>query len=100
MASMTRKERAESYLKRILTATNREAESTKILEELNGLIYSSNNEPLSEQDKLLIIEVIEELHTNPLVEKSKSLEQIQIAEASDNSGVLDIIEALRRGVKN
>ena len=95
MASMNRKQRAESYLKRIKGSSNKEQEYKKILDEINGLVWSESQKPLSKEERLAIVDEIENLFNQQTIQKSEGL----VVNASDNSGVIDIIGALKRGVK-
>lgn len=98
MASMTRRQRAEHYLKLLLESRNQQTTFQEILNELNGLVYAKTNEPLSKQDKIAIIEDLETIFQELPQTRNKSWEYS--TNASDNSGVIDIIGALKRGVKD
>ncbi|WP_345888582.1 hypothetical protein [Shewanella algae] len=101
MASMTRNERAKHYLERLISARNTSAELDRILTEINGLIYSSSGKPLTQQDKLLIIEELERLvrDSSYNINESISLEHhIKSTSASDNSDILDVISAMKKKV--
>lgn len=94
MTPMNKKQRAESYLKLIRDSSNKELVYKKILNEINGLVWSETRQPLSKEERLAIIEEIDNLFQQE-IQKSKAL----VTNASDNSGVIDIIGALKRGVK-
>jgi hypothetical protein len=92
MASMNKSQRAAYYLQRIRTAKNPKEEVQKILAEIDTLVWTSTNTPLTKQEKQEIIEELELLIISTIT-KSKP-----ITEASDNSGILDVIHLLKRGV--
>jgi len=101
MASMNRNQRAQHYLERLLSARNTSSEIELILSEIEGLIYSSNSEALSRQDKLLIIEELERLiRESPYsINENAGLEHLQKStSASDNSDILDVISAMKKRV--
>ncbi|MEZ8193185.1 hypothetical protein [Vibrio sp. 1F279] len=98
MASMTRQERAKHYLKRLLNSRNKSLELEAILTELNGLVYTKTNEPLSRQEKLLILEELERLASNDdSILESVGTEHFKV-NASDNSNILDVISAMKKRV--
>lgn len=94
MTPMNKKQRAESYLKLIRDSSNKELEYKKILNEINGLVWAETQQPLSKEERLAIVEEIDNLFQQE-IQKSNVL----VTNASDNSGVIDIIGALKRGVK-
>lgn len=94
MTSMTKNERAAHYLKRIKSAPNPLIEARAILEELNSLIWTSTGQKLSRQEKLEIVKEIESL-AFPTTRRWEPA-----TEASDNSGILDVITMLKKGAKD
>ncbi|MGF1878795.1 hypothetical protein L4D77_26365 [Photobacterium frigidiphilum] len=102
MASMNRNQRAQHYLERLMSARNTSSEIDLILAEIEGLIYSTNNEALSRQDKLLIIEELERLirGSRYSINESIGTENLQKStSASDNSDILDVISAMKKRVR-
>lgn len=96
MASMNSTQRAASYLKRIIESSNKDLEFKRILDDINSLVWTESKRPLSKAEKLAIIEEIERLfHEQPILENKR-----YYTNASDNSGAIDIIGALKRGVKD
>lgn len=93
MASMNRSQRAKYYLEIIRAANNPIVEARKILAEIETLVWESTNKPLTKQEKLEIIAELESL-AFPTLRKSEGL----VTEASDNSGILEVISLLKRGV--
>jgi len=91
---MNKQQRAAHYLARIRETRNSPDEVERILSELNSLVWTESQKPLTKQDKLAIIEEIRS-QAFPL---TKSWEVI--VEASDNSGILDVISALKKGAKD
>jgi len=94
MASMNKSQRAAHYLERIRTAKNPMEEAQRILADLDTLVWTSTNTRLTRQEKLEIVEEFESL-AFPTLRKSE-----RITEASDNSGILDVIQLLKRGVRD
>lgn len=94
MASMNKSQRAAHYLERIRKAKSPLEEAKGILAEIETLVWSNTNQRLTKQEKLEIIEELESL-AFPTLRKSD-----RITEASDNSGILDVISLLKRGVKD
>lgn len=101
MASMNRSERAKHYLERLLTARNVAVELELIVNEINNLVYTKSREPLSKEDKLLIIEELERLvRDSPYrIDENTGVEHFQKSTtASDNSDILDVISAMKKKV--
>lgn len=101
MASMTRSERAVHYFKRLMSARNVRAELDNIFNDIESLVYTSNDQPLTKQEKILIIEELESLvRKSPYnISESASLEQFRNkTSASDNSDILDVISAMKKRV--
>jgi len=107
MASMNNQQRAQQYLERLLKASNPKSELEKILEDLNGLVFNSNKEPIDSATKRAILEELERLAKQKValedinesrnfgyIEKSKGL----VTNASDNSDILDVISAMKKRV--
>lgn len=94
MASMTNSQRAAHYLERIRAAKNPAEEAQSILAEIETLVWTNTNTRLTKQEKLGIIQEVESL-SFPTLQKGA-----RIVEASDNSGILDVIKLLKRGVKD
>ncbi|MEL4241006.1 hypothetical protein [Shewanella xiamenensis] len=101
MASMSRSERAAHYFKRLMSARNVRAELDDIFNEIESLVYTSNNQPLTKQEKILIIEELESLvRKSPYnISESAGLEQFRNkTSASDNSDILDVISAMKKKI--
>jgi hypothetical protein len=94
MASMNKSQRAAHYLDLLRKTKNPIEEAKGILAEIETLVWSNTNQRLTKQEKLEIIEELESL-AFPTLRKSE-----RIVEASDNSGILDVISLLKRGVKD
>jgi len=104
MASMTREERVQHYVERIVKASDKKAELERILSEINGLIYSESKKPLALADKLKIIEELEKLiKISPAFESLDSTRDYSYTKkspsASDNSDILDVISAMKKRIK-
>ena len=95
MASMSRHERALSYAKRLKAASDYSEEAKKILNEINGLVWSKDSKSLSLTEKQAILDEIKKIIE--LGEKTDSGKII--VEAADNSGILDVIDMLKNNVK-
>lgn len=81
-------ELSESYAKKMVAATSKEAAAKEILSEVQGLVYKSTQTPLSQEDKKEIIEKIrEKIQEAPL--------RIAIKEA-DNAAYLELISRMLR----
>ncbi|WP_028865287.1 hypothetical protein [Psychromonas aquimarina] len=70
MAAMIAIKQARRNVQRILKVAKKEAEPTAVLNELD-LLVNSNNEPLSKQEKIHLIEDIEKSHAQPPGLKNK-----------------------------
>ena len=100
---MNRKERALHYFERFIYAENKKSELGIILRDLDALVYASSKLPLSNEDKLLILEEFERLikdveisNESSKIIKSLSLEeQRKLITAADNSGILDAIATMK-----
>ena len=101
-------ELAVGYLKRLQNTSDVSAEARRIIAEINGLVYSNTNNELSRADKLRIVEHLESLavlkkKVDSIVlnedfsvrEESENFSQVN---ASDNSGILEVITKLKGGV--
>lgn len=104
---MNRNQRAQHYFERLISASNPKAELQRIFDDLNSLVYSSSQKPISKEEKLLIIKELEELikgSTTRIDEHfglgRESFEHLEKSAptASDNSDVLDLISAMKRKV--
>jgi hypothetical protein len=91
------KELAASYAKRILEATNKQQEGLKVLAEINDLVWTNTQKPLTKEEKQSIVDDIASL-ISPIIRKSEVFDRV-ITEASDNSGILDVISMMKRGAK-
>ena len=94
MASMNNEERARHYFQRLKKAHDQIAEARKIIDEINGLVWSKTQEKLTKQEKLDLIREIEKIISHGEAREDKFL-----LESSDNSNILEVIKALKRGVK-
>ncbi len=93
---MNNKERARNYLERLKNAKDVRAEAQKIANEIEGLVWSKDQKKLTKAEKFQILNELEQL----AVHGEKDSRGYVIVEASDNSGVLDVINALKNGIKN
>lgn len=98
MASMSKQERALYYLNIIHNSANLDDATKEILTSLNSLSFTSTGVPLSKREKNQIIEELEQLLFPPKTKRWTPSNET-ITEASDNSGILDVISALKRGAK-
>lgn len=101
MASMNRQERAQSYYNRLLKSTNLQDEIKKIIDEINTLQWTETKKPLTKGEKLLIVDELKALiESKPAFESmSESSEERGFEiNASDNSGTLDIIDTITKGI--
>lgn len=101
MASMNRQERAQSYYNRLLNATNLQDEIKKIIGEINTLQWTETKKPLTKSEKLLIVDELKALIESKTAFESmteSSEERGFEINASDNSGTLDIIDTITKGI--
>lgn len=105
MSRMTRSQRIASYRKILAESPSLEMAVNEILANLNSLVWIKTRKPFSKEEK---IKLLEEIFEGSDLEKSlpglESFEWIgrstgAINEA-DNSHILDVISALKRGVKD
>ena len=89
MASMNRQERALSYAKRLKEAFDIRAEARKILDEVDRLVWTESNNPLPIDEKIAIIKETRRIFSTGLLREKLGDE---IIKASDNSGVIDVID--------
>ena len=95
MASMNRDERAKQYYDRLRLASNPAVETQRIIEELNGLVWSKNNQPLPRDEKLRIVESLESI----VIANESHTSFSQHRDAADNGNVLELIKAIKGGTK-
>ncbi len=88
MASMTKKERAKYYCKKLCNSPTSET-VTEIANSINGLIYSESKEPVSEKYKLELITLMEENWT----------EFYPILEHAENQAILALISQIKTIIK-
>ncbi len=88
MASMTKKERAKYYCKKLCNSPNSKT-VTEIANSINGLIYSESQEPVSEKYKLELIALMEESWT----------EFHPILEHAENQSILELISQIKATIK-
>lgn len=87
---LSSKERALLYALRLKDANYSKAEAEKIRADLDGLVLTTNNQPLTKEAKLEIL-----TETRSIVKSgAKTPDGKSILEASDNSGTLDIIDSI------
>lgn len=99
--SMTHNQRAQHYFEQLLKSSNPKSELEKIQRDLDNLVFSNTGKPLDPSAKRLILEELERLLKRaPSFEsfdESRNYEYIQKgANASDNSGILDVISAMKK----
>ncbi|MGL5267578.1 MAG: hypothetical protein ACRC9E_15385 [Plesiomonas shigelloides] len=109
MAKMNHHDRVLYYYKRLLHASNKKAEAESIAQEINTLYWTSNNRPLTKDEKLhLISEIARLYHKGTLITESTKPSNERFNDsfsgrphstASDNSGVLDLIAAMKGEIK-
>lgn len=101
-------ELAQGYLALFQESPNKQAAIQQIIERINNVTYTNTGESLSKSDKLQLVEELEKLFTEILNEgvtqkgfgKTASSASHPQIRATDNSGVLDIISAIKKGVGN
>ncbi|PHM60511.1 hypothetical protein Xsto_03942 [Xenorhabdus stockiae] len=107
---MDNKQRALFYTERLLNAVDKKKEAQKIYDEINTLYWVSNNNPLNKEEKLSLIRDIENLirQKKKVVRENfkksrrdglESIEEGRIANASDNSELIDLIAAMKGSLK-
>ncbi len=93
-------ELANGYIDRLVKSSNQVFEFEKILKEINGLIYSSNNQTISNEDKAKIVQlIIESLEKKYSKYPKRIFEQQEIQKAFSNENYLDLIEYIRARTK-
>ena len=99
MASMSMTERAQHFLRILLTERNKPAAIDKIVSELNSLVITGTNQPLSHQEKLNILDELNRLATQ---QKNIVLENFRekgyTTNASNNDDILDVISAMKKRI--
>jgi hypothetical protein len=97
MATRTKEQRASDYLKRLLAAKNKRLELEAILNHLETLITISDGKRLSRSAKLAILEELErQAKRTVALDEHIVLEHFKKSTtASDNSGILDVISAMK-----
>ena len=99
MASMTITERAQHFLRILLTWRNKPAAIDQIVSELNGLVNAGTKQPLSNQEKL---DILDELNRLANQQKNTSLENFHekgyVTNASNNDDILDVISAMKKRI--
>ena len=93
---MTRQERALSYAKRLKETYSLNEEANKILKEINDLVYSKDNSPLPLDEKIAIIRETRKIFSQGLLRERFG---DVIINASDNSGVIDVIDSIENELK-
>ncbi len=76
-------ELVQRYRTRIAAASNKKQELEKILREIDKLKYSKSGEPISREDKRLILESL----------RTKLVQESLTHFAQDNSEFLDLLDA-------
>ncbi|MDA3875097.1 MAG: hypothetical protein PF795_14205 [Kiritimatiellae bacterium] len=92
MASMNNNQRAEYYAKRLKESENLEQTRLEILREINSLQWKATEKPLTREERLEIVRLLEEKLFGPT-------KFGKLVEAADNSGILDVIDNLKNNVK-
>ena len=88
------KEWGEKYARRIEASADPQAEVQAVANAINGLVYTSDNSPISAADKKLIVDLIEdELKQGP----REGLVWIQ--KEAENKRYLQLVQSLRLLVK-
>ncbi|OLU32123.1 hypothetical protein BVH03_07870 [Pseudomonas sp. PA15(2017)] len=101
MASMSSKDRALHYFKRLLESKDRLAELKRIQLDLNSLVFTATQRPIDRNTKVEILDELEKLIRGvpglEHLDESRSYEiNKQGATASDNSDILDVISAMKK----
>ena len=85
----------------MLKSDNPQDEIKKIIDEINSLQWTASKEPLSKSEKLSIVDelktLIESKPAFKFITKSSEVLGFEI-NASDNSGTLDIIDTITKGI--
>ena len=76
-------ELVQRYRTRIAAASNKKQELEKILREIDKLKYSKSGEPISREDKRLILESL----------RTELVQELLTHFAQDNSEFLDLLDA-------
>jgi hypothetical protein len=102
---MTRAERIAYYRKILLESTNRQTAIDKIVTDVNSLVWTDTGKPLTRAERIELLDAI--FKDWPLRKSFPNLEsferQYQINDSvtgADNSHILDVISALKRGAKD
>jgi hypothetical protein len=98
---MNKQQRAQYYLQLLNEARNPEIAKSQILTDLNSLVWTNTKIPLTEAEKIEILDDLDKLYSyERIIRKSvPGIENYDSINEADNSGILDVISALKRGVK-
>lgn len=105
MSRMTRTERIQYYRKILADSPSLDVAIDKILANVNTLQWVSTGKPFSKAEKIkLLEEVFEDSDLRKSFPSTESFEWIGrstgAVNEADNSHILDVISALKRGVKD
>ena len=92
MASMSRHERALSYARRLIAAQDLYAEARAVRNEVDGLIWAENRNPLPLEEKTRILEEVKSI----ILGGERDQDGRTIVQAGDNSGIIDVITNIER----
>lgn len=103
MAGKNKTELINGYLSRIMNSSNKIGELQKVLDEIDTLVYSETQKPISDEYKNEIIKGIRDRLQPLVVEQRDFSEKIQksgrVYNATDNSEIVDIINAVEARLK-
>lgn len=96
---MNNRQRVAYYLTLLKEARTPEIAKAKILADLNSLVSERTKRPFTEQEKRRILDELDDLYfSEQIIRKSvPGTEHYGSINESDNSGILDVISALKRG---
>lgn len=83
---------ANELAKHFLTSQNRQQSVIYIINEINGLVYSNTSEPLTYEDKRLIVSYISEFISGKRPLQYRYGGQIIITEQKDNTQFIGMID--------
>lgn len=86
MSKMKREERAQSYVKRLRTAQDPQAEVEAVAADIRSLVWSSTQEPLTQDEQLAIIDM--------MLRQTEG--RVYIQKEADNKRYLALVRDLRR----
>lgn len=77
---MTLNELVKEYQKRILGSLNKKAETAKIIQEIDKLIYTETNKPITDEDKKKILSGLQNelLNESILVHSQDNKEHLEL----------------------